>query len=447
LVIFKGYFLIKSKINAMKEVICLIVLLQVGSMISAQDLTISFQPKISGNPIDSIRATNLRTNQFVKLIGGESLVLVKTPTGMHPVSEPNETGYIYPNPAAEDATFCFSTNKSQEVEIRLHNANGQLLKQNRLFLEQGMHRFELKFPVAGIYYLSVQKSDGLASFKAIYTGRKIQNSSIQFEGSEKFNSEKSDANQLKHATIGITLNYVDGDVIQYSFFSGMNITIVSDTPTTSETIEVEFVNCIDNNGKSYKVVQIGSQWWMAENLAWLPTVSPFSADSRSSPFYYIYGYEGINVSEAMESDNYNTYGVLYNWVAAVTACPQGWKLPSDEDWKTLEKFLLMSSLDAEKFWWRYSGAVGGKLKEKGNAHWWDPNFGATNECGFTALPGGFRDIDGFFGLGFQAMFWSSSESEHTSYTWDRILGHKDDGVGRYSHQKNIGMSVRCLCGK
>jgi uncharacterized protein (TIGR02145 family) len=430
----------------MNRVIVLFALFSVVCLVSAQNLTISFQPQVSGTPIDSVRATNLRTNQTVKLLSGESLLLVKTPTGINSLLDNPEVGYIYPNPTDGDATFCFSTDKNQEVDIRLCNSNGQLLNQSKNYLEQGTHRFDLKFPVAGIYFLSVLKSNGTASFKAIYSGRKIQESSISYSGSEEINSQKPEANQLKGATTSKSLTFSDGDIIQYSVSSGVNTTILTETPTVSKALNVEFVSCIDKDNRSYKVVKIGSQWWMAENLAWLPSVSPFSADSQTSPFYYIYGYDGTNVDEAKATANYKTYGVLYNWVAAGTACPQGWKLPSDEDWKTLEKFLLMSSTDAEKSSWRYSGAVGGKLKEKGNAHWWDPNLGATNENGFTALPGGNREPDGFFGLGFMAMFWSSSVSENTSFAWDRLLSLKHNGVSRDGHLKNNGFSVRCLCG-
>jgi uncharacterized protein (TIGR02145 family) len=417
----------------MKKIICLIVLLQVVCRVSAQDLTISFQPKVSGAPIDSIRATNLRTNQTLKLLGGESLLLVKTPTGIHPLSEIIETGYIYPNPTEEDATFCFSMDKSEEVEIRLYNINGQLLKQNILFLEQETHRFELKFPAAGIYFLSVLKSESTASFKAVYTGSKIQTGSIQYVGSEKINSQNPDANQLKSAKTDKTLAYADGDIIQYSVSSGVNTTIITETPTVSKAFEVEFVNCIDKDGKSYKVVQIGSQWWMAENLAYLPAVYPSSNGSRTDSRYYVFGYQGIDMATARTTSNYKTYGVLYNWPAAVEACPPGWHLPSDAEWTTLTTFLGGEETMA-----------GSKLKESGLTHWTKPNAGATNEIGFSALPAGNRDWYGSFSdVGDYGILWSSTV-ENTNYAWTRYLSYSFIGVYRYARFKEFGFSVRCI---
>ena len=88
------------------------------------------------------------------------------------------------------------------------------------------------------------------------------------------------------------------------------------------------------DGKVYKTVKIGTQVWMAENLAYLPTVSSKIEWSETSPTYNVYGYQGTSISDAKTTDNFATYGGLYNWPAAVTACPDGWYLPSDEDWKT-----------------------------------------------------------------------------------------------------------------
>jgi uncharacterized protein (TIGR02145 family) len=173
---------------------------------------------------------------------------------------------------------------------------------------------------------------------------------------------------------------------------------------------------------------------MAENMAYLPEVSPSSSGSYTEPRYYVYDYQGTDVAAAKNNKNYATYGVLYNWPSALAACPPGWHLPSDAEWTALSDYLGGKEVS------------GGKMKETGTAHWLSPNTGATNESGFSTLPGGNREPDGFFGLGFMAMFWSSSVSENTSFAWDRLLSLKDDGVSRDGHLKNNGFSVRCLCG-
>jgi uncharacterized protein (TIGR02145 family) len=418
----------------MKKEICFIVFLHIIYGVSAQDLTISFQPKIIGTPIDSVQAINLRTKQVVKLQGGESLLLVKTSTGIHSLQDNPENGTIYPNPCNEDAIFLFSTEISQQVELGLYNVNGKLLNQKRQILAPGTHRFDLKFPATGIYFLSVQKSGGPVSYKVVYSGRKIQRSSILHAGSEKLISHERDSNPLKSTTTNKTMVYSVGDVNQYFIFSGKNTTIVSDIPTVSKTIIAEFVNCIDKDNKSYKVVKIGAQWWMAENLDYLPAVSPPITSSSIAPFYYVYGYEGTNVATAKATVNYTTYGVLYNWPAAKTACPIGWHLPGDDEWTALSDYLGGKDVS------------GGKMKETGITHWASPNEGATNESGFTSLPAGNRDKEGAFSslvnIGF---WWSSSEYlDNKNYVWSWWNAYFYDNGYSYMILKEYGYSVRCV---
>jgi uncharacterized protein (TIGR02145 family) len=183
---------------------------------------------------------------------------------------------------------------------------------------------------------------------------------------------------------------------------------------------------------------------MAENLAFLPTVSPSTEGSDTNPYFYIYDYEGAYIDSAKATETYLAYGVLYNWEAARTSCPSGWHLPTDEEWKILELEQGMSESDADMEGYRPTGYVGGKIKESGTGHWSSPNTGATNSSGFTALPGGYRNISGGFRyLGEYAYFWSSQESD-ALYAWGRKLGYNGDGVYRSYGNKMYGFPIRCL---
>jgi len=205
-----------------------------------------------------------------------------------------------------------------------------------------------------------------------------------------------------------------------------------------------FTDPRDNN--HYNVVKIGNQIWMAENLKYLPSVDGPETGSQTTPHYYVYGYNGTNVTDAKATANYNTYGVLYNWPAAMNGaassttnpsgvqgvCPDGWHVPSDAEWTELTDYLGGTS-DA-----------GGKLKETGTTHWASPNTGATNETGFTALPGGGRDTDGGFdGISYGGGWWSSTEGD-TYSAWFRYLFYDSSNVYRYYNFKSMGFSVRCL---
>jgi uncharacterized protein (TIGR02145 family) len=180
---------------------------------------------------------------------------------------------------------------------------------------------------------------------------------------------------------------------------------------------------------------------MAENLAYLPSVDPYSSSSYTTPYNYVYGYIGTSVSAAKATSNFGTYGVLYNWPAAMTACPAGWHLPTDEEWKILEKNQGMTNSDADATGLRNSGSVGGKLKEAGTSHWYYPS--ATNSSGFTALAGGRSLSGGFSNLGYYAYFWSTFENGNSS-AWSRYLVYTFVGVFRFGDRRTDGFSVRCL---
>jgi len=195
------------------------------------------------------------------------------------------------------------------------------------------------------------------------------------------------------------------------------------------------------DGNLYETVAIGGQCWMAENLAYLPSVFPSSTGSETTVHNYVYGYEGTDVSAAKATANYASYGVLYNWGAAKTVCPDGWRLPSDEEWKTLEKHLGMSETDADILGLRLIGAVGRKLKSTSG---WLNNGNGDNSSGFNALPGGDRiSGGGFYFLGIYADFWSSTENG-PSDAWYRALSYVGDGVSRFSLYRSSGLSVRYL---
>ena len=113
-------------------------------------------------------------------------------------------------------------------------------------------------------------------------------------------------------------------------------------------------------------------------------------------------------------------------------CPSGWHLPSDSEWIELTNYLGGSNI------------AGGKLKETGTTHWNSPNTGATNESGFTALPGGLRYGSGTFtDVGFGTDFWTASDIEGTN-AWIRNILYDRAVVNRVGNYMGSGVSVRCV---
>ena len=202
---------------------------------------------------------------------------------------------------------------------------------------------------------------------------------------------------------------------------------------------------VDVQGNVYKIVTIGEQTWMAENLKYLPEVVGPSTGSESTPYYYVYGYDGKDVNAAKATDNYRNYGVLYNWPAAMAGstsssanpskvqgvCPKGWHLPSHAEWEQLTDYLLGANVAGEK------------LKEVGTAHWSNPNI-ATNESHFTALPGGHRDKSGAFNYVGTVGYWWSATEAYDNNAWYKDMTYNAKIVYSANTNEGLGFSVRCV---
>jgi uncharacterized protein (TIGR02145 family) len=198
----------------------------------------------------------------------------------------------------------------------------------------------------------------------------------------------------------------------------------------------------DADGNVYTSVTIGTQVWMAENLKTtryrngdlIGTTTPATLDiSAEATPKYQWSYDG-------DDSNVAIYGRLYTWWAVTDSrnvCPTGWHVPSYTEWDTLYYFLGSRNSNAD--------VAGNKLKETGTTHWQTPNEDATNETGFTALPGGARYDDGSFAMmGYQSDWWSSTERP---MMWDAYLWYVQVDLSilvASSSSKKIGISVRCI---
>ena len=158
---------------------------------------------------------------------------------------------------------------------------------------------------------------------------------------------------------------------------------------------------------TYKVVKIGKQIWMAENLNF-KTEKSWCFEKRA--------------------ENCNTYGRLYSWNAALKACPEGWHLPSDDEWKKMEKYLGMADADLNKYdKWR--GTDQGK------------QLISNDSIGFNLLMGGFRNPNNLL-KGIQGFVWTSSEQDGVA--WYRQFYKDSPQVFRRTRPKFWAFSVRCV---
>lgn len=204
------------------------------------------------------------------------------------------------------------------------------------------------------------------------------------------------------------------------------------------------------DGKEYSIVKIGSQVWMAENLAFLPSVNfPHNGSEDSGfenvAFYYVYNYASDNLEMAKLAENYQEYGVLYNWTAASTSAPEGWHLASNDEWESLALYVSNAVGPFEK---DYGGNWSGVDKYlKSTTVWNDGN--SMDPYGFSALPGGYRiDDNTYNNLGDYATWWTSTEGSpefegyYRSIVKDLRILPVYLGVGEAS--KSIARSARCV---
>ena len=202
--------------------------------------------------------------------------------------------------------------------------------------------------------------------------------------------------------------------------------------------------CRDGSGNNYPTVVIGNQEWMSENLKTTKyndgTAITFVDDEAAEANVWedlttgAYSRGGPDGTAA--DDNFeDTYGFLYNWYAVDTGnlAPDGWRVPTETDWTTLESFINNAAYD------------GGYLKETGTTHWDSPNSGADDRYGFTALGTGFRSgsTGNYSYLGTRSYMWAST-SNTTSTAYYRLLGSSVSYMSGGGASKDHGITVRCV---
>ena len=208
----------------------------------------------------------------------------------------------------------------------------------------------------------------------------------------------------------------------------------------------------DVDGNAFPIVRLGSKFWMAENLkttkyndgTGIPRVD---GDDDATWSNATTGMRcEYNDDASSESD---TYGYLYNGYTVDTGnlAPDGWHVPTDEEFKELEMHLGMTQLEADDV---YNRGTNQGAKLAGNAGLWnngnlesDSEFGTS---GFNGLPSGYRYTNGAYNnINFYGQYWTSTEEDgDPDNRWQRMLYWNNTYVNRSAPDKNYGFSVRCV---
>jgi uncharacterized protein (TIGR02145 family) len=233
------------------------------------------------------------------------------------------------------------------------------------------------------------------------------------------------------------IKYLSSGFWLFSFI--ICFTTCESTPTEVEddyTGQTGTVTDLDNN--TYQTVGIGSQIWMAENLATIrltdgTEISNIINDSiwvsNLSPAYCSYGNDTLNYKKI--------FGLLYNFSAVKSGklCPVGWRVPFSRDWNKLAQF---------------AGGIenaGGKLKQMGESLWVDDNYGFEKTYNFNALPGGYRKMDlsltRFEDRGYSGYWWTA-DSVDFNYSLGVSITNSSLALSENKIKKKSALSIRCI---
>ncbi|HEY5587234.1 MAG TPA: FISUMP domain-containing protein [Ruminiclostridium sp.] len=417
------------------ELFCLIYFFTVLQA-SGQNYLINFTGFGKSTTVSTVKVENLTKGTSLILNGGDILRLTIA-TGVNSIKDNQSSELkIYPNPMTDNTTLEVLPPVKGYAILSVNDMTGKQIAQIQSYLENSRQVFLLSGIRKGFYLINVKGDRYQFSGKLISnvnSGRSIK--------IEKLNNivqeveEKAEIMASKGTMENVDMEYTPGDRLKFTATSEDYSTIITDMPASNKTMQFNFIACTDEDNNNYPVVSIGNQVWMAENLKTTKyqdgTNIPLVVSNAEWSNLRTAGYCWYNNDPGTYKPH---YGALYNWFTLNSGevCPSGWHVPSDDELTTLTSFLGGENI------------AGGKLKEIGTSHWLSPNTGATDETGFTALPGDARYVDGTFKFfGSYSHWWSSSEFDNNK-SWLRYLMNDWEGVARINTDKKYGLSVRCI---
>lgn len=403
--------------------------------LQAQDYRISFKGIGETEILDSVLIENITQGESITLSGDDVLFLETTKTALNDLPFADNAIRIYPNPSSGECNVEFFAPASGNVTIELFDITGRKLAFYQNNLSSGSQLFKISDISSGIYSLLIHSSAYNYTGKILGVHITQADAKINYIGNGTYDIEPF---KIKSAIITKIMYYYKSDLLRLTGFSGKNRTIIMHVPTKNQTITFPFYSCSDANGNNYPIVKIGNQVWMAENLKTDKyrngdLIEYVKDDTKWSSMYsgaFCYYYN--------ESNKNDIQGNLYNWPAVKdvrSIAPKGWHVPDNDDWKTLINQLGGANI------------AGSKLKERGSKYWNIPNIDATNESGFSAYPGGLRDMNGKFDKkGYKGFWWSSTPNKDSIVGICYSVNNESGNLDTSHYNKDSGISVRCVLG-
>jgi uncharacterized protein (TIGR02145 family) len=348
------------------------------------------------------------------------------------------------------------------VEVTTFDLNGKAIFTMRKTLNAGNQSIALLPRSAGIYLYKVKAGNNELVLKGNAVDGVLSGSAVASQGSSSnLLTKQAKTHATLNDVIAVTKDgYLNYRCVQYtSDTTGLKIKMIASAGTITDT-----------DGNVYQTVKIGTQVWTVENLRVTKyndgTAIPLVSDSAtwrniydscvtyptkfSSPAYCFY-------NNTTNADSIKKFGAIYNWYVIDTAntqklAPAGWHVPTDSEWTIMEKYLVLHGYNydgttdtstvynklamalAEQTDWNVStstGTIGSNLTK-------------NNKSGFSALPGGFRDRNGYYYIGSNGYWWNTTSSNASNAYYRYVYNSYGSGLSRYSTYKGCGFSVRLI---
>jgi len=431
----------------------LMIAMIMGTMAQKPAMVLTFTADSNGQhvPLNSILIENLTQGVDTTLYAPDTvLVLNYNITGMNENFVFDDNSFTlfqnYPNPMRGKTTVSLYLPEKENMLIIVSDVIGREMVNKEFHLERGNHSFTFYPGRESLYFLTTwidQQSRTIKMFNSPSNANASGVCKLEYNG-----QQKTGAVDYKSGNALNTFVFDLGNKLKFTSFTDQGERVISHSPTFNKTYHFNYtgepcpgiptVTDIDSN--VYNTVQIGTQCWMKENLKTttyrngiaIPYVADEIAWSNVNTGAYVWNYYIMDYKD--------DYGALYNGYAIVDPsglCPTGWHVPTNEEWIVLIDYL--GGLNV----------AGGKLKStrtypEPQPRWEYPNTAATDEVGFSGLPGGLRNYDGqFYTFEEDGRWWSTTERWPGSL-WTYILNSHTGGARMVNFMVTCGFSVRCL---
>ncbi|HPG74140.1 MAG TPA: FISUMP domain-containing protein, partial [Bacteroidales bacterium] len=415
----------------MKRILHIIIItLFVSPCANSQNLSVHFEAHGESSAIDSIHITNITHNTSIS-IGGNDLLELVFPAQNRLMQQSDKSILVFPNPSSDICYLECKVLYPGEALISVFDITGKTIHQSTRELEKGIHQFSFNNLPAGLYQVSIQSAHYCYHAKMVSNSATHTGFSVDYLGFAPLCEPEQDliAQKVLHEFV-----YSFGDILLFRAVSSQGyITIntlkiqASDTTDSIYEFNVDFgfMSCKDVDDKMYSIVKIGDRYWMAENLHSVRYSDSTDIIGIEDAGEWINTQAGAFSNYGNNETNFESFGRLYNWYAATNTrgiCPTGWRMPTDDDFKEMERSLGMTHIQTDEVGWR-GMAEGCYLKEHTGLTW-SQTGDDINLSGFSALPAGMRNFTGsFFYETKNAVWWTASEANSLN-AWCRALSNE-----------------------